>query len=178
RSQAGLGRVPVGLWSACRVVRMQGWRPTETELGDVAEHVVTFRFGSAFHPCHQIVEGALAHRAVDAAMTRSAYRALHQKMCGPGGQRSAAIVLLQSEGHPEVRRLVDRQQRDLDLSGHLREYGICLARPCARAGGDTPYIAIELRGVQAMPGIDVVANVACICVACKFLRTARARLAW
>ena len=47
-----LPRGPVGLWSACRVVRKQGWRPTETELGDVAEHVVTFRHGSAFHPCH------------------------------------------------------------------------------------------------------------------------------
>ena len=45
-------RWTVGLRSACRVVRKQGWRPTETEFGDVSEHVVAFRHGSAFHPCH------------------------------------------------------------------------------------------------------------------------------
>src|SRR5215510_10451014 len=39
-----------GLWSACRIVRKQVWRPTQSELGNVAKHVVAFRRDAAFHP--------------------------------------------------------------------------------------------------------------------------------
>src|SRR5262245_43099680 len=104
---------------ARRVGRVQRRRPAKTELGGVAQHVVTRRRHSTLHPRNEIVERLLAYDAVEAAMSRPAHGPLHQEVPGAGGLGAAAIVLLKAEGNAEVGGLVERHHRSANLARQL-----------------------------------------------------------
>jgi len=73
---------------------MPQWRPPNSELANVAEDIIAGRLGAVLDPADQIVKGGLAHRVLDPTMPGLAYRALHQKMRGPGLLDAAPVILL------------------------------------------------------------------------------------
>src|SRR5213082_1419275 len=85
-----------------RVLGVPERRPAQAELADMSEYIVAFRHGALLDPRHEIIEGGLAHRILDAAMSGPAHCALHQKRRRAGLLRAPAIILLEPERHPEI----------------------------------------------------------------------------
>jgi len=70
-------RLRVGL--LLQILRMPQQCPPKAELADIAEHIVAGGHRAVLDPGDQIVEGSLAHCAIDAAMPGPANGALDQQ---------------------------------------------------------------------------------------------------
>jgi hypothetical protein len=133
-------------------------RPPKAELADIAEHIVAGGHGAVLDPGNQIVEGALAHRVLDAAMPGRANSALDQQTRGAGSLGATAVILLKPERHAEIRSFVERHHRDPDLAGQLGKYGVYIIRSCIGRGHNARNVAIKGVRVDAEPGIDVIVD--------------------
>src|SRR5216683_928164 len=149
--------------------RVARTRPTQTELRNIAEHVVARGNRAVFDPCDKIVEGGIALPVDEPAMSDRAQRALDQQMRRAGALGAPPVILLQPERDAEIRRLVERHHRHLDLPRQLGENRVRLARARAGKGYKARDLAIECLRLDAQPGIDVVADVPRIAMARKFL---------
>src|SRR5689334_12280751 len=79
--------------AARRIIRVEGGRPAQPELRDVAQHVVAREHRPPLQPRDQVVEGALAH-AIEAAVPRPPHRSLDEKVRGTRGEGALPIALL------------------------------------------------------------------------------------
>src|SRR5215471_16917807 len=68
---------------------------------------------------------------------------------------------------------MDGHYRGADLAGQLGEYRVRIVGPCARPWHDALDLAVERRGVDPEPRVDVVDDVPRIGVPGEFLTPAR-----
>src|SRR5262245_13637225 len=135
-------------------------RPREPDAREIArQHVLALRSDTALDPLDEIVEGPLAHLAVESAVTRGAHHALHEQVIGPGGDGAAAVGLLEAERHPRVARLVQREQRHREPAGPLGIDRIRAGRAALLRRAQPAHARVELVLGETEAGIDAVPDV-------------------
>ena len=97
---------------------------------------------------------------------------LDQEMRCTGLVGARSVVLLEPEGHTEVRGLVERQDRNPNLPGQLRENRVRLR---VKLRFDARNVPVQCRFIDAETRIDFIMDVPRIGIACELLRFTRSR---
>src|SRR6516225_800598 len=140
-----------------RVTGVQSSCPPQSELGDISQYMIALGHFVFFEPCDQIDERRLPLGTGKSTMSGCPSGALNQEMRCTGLVGALSVVLLEPEGHAEVRGLVERHDRNCDLPGQLRKSRVRLRVRLRFDAGQIATHQVLDDIVEALPAFRVMA---------------------